>query len=459
MFSKSFNRYEHRYWSIIGFFIFSLAFFILLKPYLGPLPILNLKLSMNTDITVQPIENTNTSHISSGEVIETKQICNVSDPKFDFCDVEGDIRVHGKSSTIFAATSQMGDFVGNKSWNVKPYPRKKDQFMMGMIKEFSVNAISRREEAAATPPPCGINHSVPAVVFSVGGYAAINHWHAFTDILIPLFAASAQFQGEVKFLVTNLEEFWIMKYEAILEQLSRYEIINIDTEDQVHCFPHLIVGLQHYKELRIDPLTASKGYSMKEFRKLIRNAYSLKKLTAIKIGNSNSQEKPRLLILTRNASRRFLNVNEIAELAKSMGFEVVITEALTNLDKFSNIVNSCDVMIGIHGAGLTNFVFLPNNAILIQVLPCGGFEWLASNCFGDPALDMELRYMEYKIKEEESTLLEQYPLDHPVFKDPHSIHKDDWGMFKSVYLDKQDVKFNVSRFKDTFLEVLELLHH
>ncbi|XP_043694441.1 alpha-1,3-arabinosyltransferase XAT3-like [Telopea speciosissima] len=249
-----------------------------------------------------------------------------------------------------------------------------------------------------------------------------------------------------------------MKNQAILKQLSRYEIINIDTEDKVHCFPHLIVGLKHYKELRIDPLTASKGYSMKEFRQLIRNAYSLKKLTAIKIG-SDSQEKPRFLILTRTDTRKFLNVDEIAELAKSMGFEVVVSEAMTDLDKFSHIVNSCDVMMGIHGAGLTNLVFLPNNAILIQVLPLGRFEWLASNCFGDPALDMELRYMEYQIKEEESSLIEQYPLDHLVFKDPHSIHKDDWGLFKSVYLDKQDVKFNVSRFKSTLIEVLELLHH
>ncbi|KAJ4972438.1 hypothetical protein NE237_005612 [Protea cynaroides] len=431
MFAKSFSRYEQkkfRSWAIIGFFILSLSFFTLVKPYFCTLPI-------------------------GGEAMEPKHICNLSDPKFDFCDIEGDIRIHGKSSTIFAASSQKIDLVGNESWTIKPYPRKTDQWMMGFIKEFSVNEIVGKEEEA---PHCTLNHSVPAVVFSIGGYAAGNHWHAFTDILIPLFVASAQFHGEVHFLITNYAEYWIMKYQTILKQLSRYEIVNIDTDDKVHCFPHVIVGLKYYKDLRIDPLTASEGYSMKDFMKLTRTAYSLKKSAAIKI-HQHTQEKPRLLILTRKESRTFMNVNEIVELAKSMGFEVVVSEAMANLDKFSHIVNSCDVMMGIHGAGLTNMVFLPSNAVLIQVLPWGQFEWLASTCFGEPALDTDLRYLEYKIKKEESSLIQQYSQDHPVLKDPHSINKANWELFKSVYL-KQDVKIDVGRFKATLSKALELLH-
>ncbi|KAJ4972815.1 hypothetical protein NE237_005989 [Protea cynaroides] len=87
-------------------------------------------------------------------VIDRKQIRNVSDPKFDLCDVEGVVRIHGKSSKIFAVLSQMGDL------------------MITFIKEFSVNATVSNEEA----PPCSLNHCVPAVIFSTGRYAAINHW-------------------------------------------------------------------------------------------------------------------------------------------------------------------------------------------------------------------------------------------------------------------------------------------
>ncbi|KAJ4974088.1 hypothetical protein NE237_007262 [Protea cynaroides] len=127
-----------------------------------------------TDLKMQEIENTNSSQPSSGKVIDRKQICNVSDPKFDFFDVEGDVRCHGKSSKIFAVFSQMGDLVGNESWNIRPYPRKRDPWMIiTFIKEFSVNATVSIEEA----PPCSLNHRVPAIVFSTGGYAAINHWY------------------------------------------------------------------------------------------------------------------------------------------------------------------------------------------------------------------------------------------------------------------------------------------
>ncbi|KAJ4972665.1 hypothetical protein NE237_005839 [Protea cynaroides] len=225
---------------------------------------LNFQLSMVTGLKMQVIQNTNSSQpsISGGKVIDRKQICNLSDPKFDFCDVEGDVRIHGKSSKIFAVFSQMGDLVGNESWNIRPYPRERDPWMMiTFIEEFLVNATVSIEEA----PPCSLNHRIPAV------------------------------------------------YQPTLKQLSMYEIVNIDTDNKVHCFLDMIVGLKHYMELRIDPMTvsigidpmtASIGYSMKEFMKLIRTAYSLKKSIAIKILH-DTQEKPRLLILTRNNTRKF----------------------------------------------------------------------------------------------------------------------------------------------------------
>ncbi|KAJ4973987.1 hypothetical protein NE237_007161 [Protea cynaroides] len=406
---------------------------------------------VNISSSDQPLS---TSSSQSSDITlkrERKPICDALNPTFDFCDAEGDVRIHGISSTVFVFSSQMDDLVGNKSWTVKPYARKRDKAAMGNTKEISVKAIGTHEEA----PPCTLNHSVPAIIFSTGGYAG-NHFHDFSDIIIPLFVASAQFQGEVQFVVTDFQNYWIEKFQAILKQLSKYEIINIDNYDQtVHCFPRVIVGLQQYQDMKIDPLMASKGYSMKEFRELLRKAYSLKKLTAIKISHPTP---PRLLILSRKWSRTFKNVDEISEMARSLGFEVVVSEASMNMYEFSQVVNSCDVMMGVHGAGLTNIVFLPTNAILIQVLPWGGFQWLASD-FGEPSKDMDLRYLEYEIKEEESSLLQQYPLDHPVFRDPASVSKHDWGLFKSVYLDKQNVKLDVGRFRPTLLEALELLHH
>jgi hypothetical protein len=41
----------------------------------------------------------------------------------------------------------------------------------------------------------------------------------------------------------------------------------------------------------------------------------------------------------------------------------------TDMPNFARLVNSADVMMGVHGAGLTNMVFLPSRAVLVQVVP------------------------------------------------------------------------------------------
>ncbi|KAK4842841.1 hypothetical protein QYF36_000675 [Acer negundo] len=78
-------------------------------------------------------------------------------------------------------------------------------------------------------------------------------------------------------------------------------------------------------------------------------------------------------------------------------YKVVVAEAnlSTDLAGFAKIVNSCDVLMGVHGAGLINMVFLPDNAILIQIIPLGRIEMLARIDFGEPSRDKKLSYLEY----------------------------------------------------------------
>ncbi|KAE8124866.1 hypothetical protein FH972_019713 [Carpinus fangiana] len=129
-----------------------------------------------------------------------------------------------------------------------------------------------------------------------------------------------------------------------------------------------------------------------------------------------------------------------------------------DVPKFAEMANSCDVLMGVHGAGLANIVFLPKNAIFIQVVPFGGFEWLATYDYGEPSKDMNIHHLEYKISKEESSLIQQYPLDDVVLRDPYAIQRQGWLRFKTVYLDKQNVKIDVNRFRPTLLEALKLLH-
>lgn len=391
----------------------------------------------------------------------SEPICNVMEPRTEFCEInKRDVRVDGNLSSVFVVSSQKENMLaaaGNSSWTIRPYARKDDQSAISIIRKWSVKQVSTGNHQESIPQ-CTRNHSVPAILFSIGGYT-LNQYHDFADVLIPLYITSRKYNGEVQFLITDKRIWWIQKFQEILKGLSKYELNDIDKElEQIHCFPSLTVGLKtSRKEMNFDP--SKYFYSMKDFREFLRTTYSLKRANAIRIRDEDHQhKKPRLLIISRNRTRSFTNTGEITQTARDLGYKVSMAEADMNVSKFADVVNSCDVMMGVHGAGLTNILFLPENAIFIQIIPVGRFNWISKTYYGGPSKDMNLKYLEYKISNEESTLIQKYPLDHAVFTDPDSIGKQGWKAFKSIYLNKQNVKLNVTRFKPTLLKALELLH-
>ncbi|CAN6919773.1 unnamed protein product [Brassica oleracea] len=373
----------------------------------------------------------------------------------EICEINGDVRVHGKSATIHAAITFA--FSGNSTWHIKPYARKGDVAAMERVREWTVKLEQNAENANLSR--CVRNHSVPAILFSLGGYS-MNNFHDFTDIVIPLYTTARKFNGEVQFLVTNKNQPWINKFKGILKNLSNYELIYTDEKDETHCFSSVTVGLtrhrEYYKELTIDP--SDSEYSMSDFRKFLRDSYSLRKAAVRPVTTRrNQRRRPRMLILARGRSRAFTNSGAIARAAKQIGFKVVVAEANADVASFAQTVNSCDVMLGVHGAGLTNMVFLPENAVVVQILPIGGFEWLAKTDFEEPSKGMNLRYLEYKIAAEESTLLRRYGRNHEIVRDPSAVGKRGWEMFQSVYLVQQNVSIDINRFKPVLVKAFELV--
>ncbi|CAN6991066.1 hypothetical protein IGI04_003384 [Brassica rapa subsp. trilocularis] len=370
----------------------------------------------------------------------------------EICEINGDVRVHGKSATTDKAIAFA--FSGNSTWHIKPYARKGDVAAMERVREWTVKL-----EQNANLSRCVRNHSVPAILFSLGGYS-MNNFHDFTDIVIPLYTTARRFNGEVQFLVTNKNQPWINKFKGILKNLSNYDLIYIDEEDETHCFSSVTVGLtrhrEYYKELTIDP--SDSEYSISDFRKFLRDSYSLRNAAVRPVTTRrNQRRRPRMLILARGRSRAFTNAGAIARAAKQIGFKVVVAEANADVASFAQTVNSCDVMLGVHGAGLTNMVFLPENAVVVQILPIGGFEWLAKTDFEEPSKGMNLRYLEYKIAAEESTLLRRYGRDHEVVRDPSAVGKRGWEMFQSVYLVQQNVSVDINRFRPVLVKAFELV--
>ncbi|PIN17879.1 protein O-GlcNAc transferase [Handroanthus impetiginosus] len=289
------------------------------------------------------------------------------------------------------------------------------------------------------------------------GYTG-NHFHDFTDVLIPLYLTSRHLNSTVLFLVTDKHSWWTSKYKLILEKLSNYDVVDIDNENGVLCFSRMIIGLKANKEFSVDP-TKSPNYSVMDVTKFLRSTYSLNRESINQCHNRRGckSRRPRLLIVSRKKTRHLTNEGEVAKLARRLGFEVVVKEMGWQVSKVAKFVNTFDAMVGVHGAGLTNMVFLPENAVVIQIIPIG-VDLLAKDYFQIPAKDMNLRYLDYKVSLNESSLLGKYSIDSEVIRDPFGVQNKGWHVFRSIYLDNQDVNVDLGRFRKTLLEALKLVH-
>ncbi|KAG8075972.1 hypothetical protein GUJ93_ZPchr0006g46187 [Zizania palustris] len=405
---------------------------------------------------VEDTENAKQQGVNSVQAVEvqvqvqgSKPLCDFSNFRANVCEMRGDVRIHTSASSVLfmePAGSQRDEV-----WKIKPYPRKGDEFCLSHITELTV-------KSSKVAPECTEYHDVPAVVFSLTGYTG-NLFHDFTDVLVPLFTTASEFDGEVQFLITDMALWWTIKYHTVLQKLSKYPVIDFSKDSQVHCFKHAIVGTHAYMEFTIDSSKAPHNLSMVDFNRFMRGAYSLGRDSVTVLGE-HPKVKPRLLIIKRHRTRMFLNLDEIIAMAEELGFEVVIDEANVSSDisRFAALVNSVDVMMGVHGAGLTNCVFLPRNATLIQIVPWGGLDWISRTDFGNPAELMGLRYKQYSIAVDESSLTDQYPRDHDIFKNPISFHQRGFDFIRQTFMDKQNVKLDCRRFRPILLEALDNLN-
>ncbi|TVU22211.1 hypothetical protein EJB05_31893, partial [Eragrostis curvula] len=299
------------------------------------------------------------------------------------------------------------------------------------------------DHGPAALPPCTVTYAVPAVLFAIGGHSGRSFFHDHSDVLVPLFAASRR--------VCPGTRSWPW------------------TATHVRCFPHVTVGLHIHKLFNIVPELApgpgGRRLTMSDFTAFLREAYALPRHEAVSLAPRESpppakKKKPLLLLIQRKRYRRFVNGDELARAAEAAGFETVVSDVgdnTTRVAEQARTVNSFDAMVGVHGAGLTNAMFLPPGAVHIQVVPYGKMEAIARSEYGDPMIDMGLEYLEYVIGLEESTLLETLGPDHPAVRDPESVHRSGWDMVNEFYLKKQDLRINITRFAPTLAQAFEHL--
>ncbi|PWA91694.1 glycosyltransferase AER61, uncharacterized [Artemisia annua] len=369
------------------------------------------------------------------------------------CVASNPVKINLKTLEIYMPTRLNSTSLKEEEKNVQVRPYAWDQF--DLLKNITpVNFLYEPPQTQAKH--CDYNHTIPAIVFSSGGFVG-NLFHEFDEIIIPLFITSHIFNSQVQFVITDYNPIFVEKFKHILSSLSHYNMLNVSSNTSIHCFPAIIVGLKFHSYLSINYSEVPMGNSIINFRKFLTTTYGLKPTNVSYITSTT----PVLILVSRRKTRLFSNEDEIVDMMEELGFEVIVVRSnkkMSNLEKFAKHVSTCSVLVGAHGAGLTNMFFLPPGAVVVQVVPLG-LEWPSTVYFGEPAVQMGLHYLDYKIGPDESSLIDLYPRDGPVISDPLSVFAKGYYIGKETYLDKQNIRVDVKRFKDTLVEALRLLGH
>ncbi|XP_031472948.1 xylan glycosyltransferase MUCI21-like [Nymphaea colorata] len=368
--------------------------------------------------------------------------CDRSSYRSDVCYMKGDIRTSSSSSAVHLYHSGS---LNLKEEKIRPYTRKWERNITETIDEIKLKpvrtSLNRRHS-------CHVKHQSPAVLFSTGGYTG-NVYHEFNDGLIPLFLTAERFEGNVVFVILEYHNWWMNKYGPIIQRLTKHEIVDFAKDKRTHCFGELIVGLRIHDELSVNPGLTKSGKNIHDFQAVLAQAFRPPQ-------NEPRQtlSRPRLTILTRKGSRVLLNLKSVSRIANKAGFDVETLSPKRNSDmgQIYRVLHSSQVLIGVHGAALTHFLFMRPGSVFIQIVPLG-LNWAADAYYGEPARKLGLDYVEYRVRIGESSLSREYNATDPVLVRPESVNSKGWWETKRVYMDRQNVQVDTKRFRDLLARV------
>lgn len=90
---------------------------------------------------------------------------------------------------------------------------------------------------------------------------------------------------------------------------------------------------------------------------------------------------------SRQKNRRLLNEEQLLPLLAHHGFEVVYFEDLS-LEQQIHLMQHTEVLMGVHGANMTNMLFLPEEATVLELMSTSG----ANLCYFNLAANLGLAY-------------------------------------------------------------------
>lgn len=93
-----------------------------------------------------------------------------------------------------------------------------------------------------------------------------------------------------------------------------------------------------------------------------------------KLGIKDQKPGRRLYVSRRNArSRRVINEDEVVDALAKQGFETIELEEVS-FEEQVRLFSECEMLVSIHGAALTNALFMPDGGRVIELYPAGTSE-------------------------------------------------------------------------------------
>uniref|UniRef100_A0A0E0JTS1 Glycosyltransferase 61 catalytic domain-containing protein n=1 Tax=Oryza punctata TaxID=4537 RepID=A0A0E0JTS1_ORYPU len=375
--------------------------------------------------------------------------CDRSDFNTDVCFMAGDVRTDPSSLSLVLFPQQPPAANATVEEKIRPYTRKWETFIMSKVEEVRLRMAPPEEEPGHR---CDVRHDAPLLVMTAGGYTG-NLFHAFSDGFVPAWLTVQHLRRRVVLGVLSYNPWWAGTFGEIISGLSDYHVVDLLHDKRTHCFPGAIVGTRFHGILSVDPARLRDNKTIVDFHDLLANVYETAEDTVVvpQLESTTTARRPRLGIVSRRGTRVIENQAAVAQLARSVGFDVDILETANGLPLPASYasVSACDVLVGVHGADLTKFLFLRPGAALVQIAPLG-VPPIARGCYAEASARMGLHYEQYDAEGHESSLSRKYGLRDVVVSDPEAAKRDKgWGFVARVYLGGQNVTLDLARFRHT----------
>jgi capsular polysaccharide biosynthesis protein len=171
-------------------------------------------------------------------------------------------------------------------------------------------------------------------------------------------------------------------FHFTIESLSRWILLKNEFPIAKILMPSELKKISYIKQfielLNIDHIEIEESHNVKlvdlKLPTIVRWAgnhnadilLQLKNVILSEIPNENINAAPKRIFIERSGRRKIVNLEEVKTSLKPFNFDFIDFDGMTVLEQI-NSVRNCEILIGQHGAGLTNMLFISNNSKVIEI--------------------------------------------------------------------------------------------